>query len=65
MNPMPMITLSDEEKQKLVDLSQTGPELLIHRARLILAYAEGKPTLQAAMEPGFHVAERAFGNASF
>jgi hypothetical protein len=48
MNPMPMITLSDEDKQKLVDLSQTGPELLNHRARLILAYAEGKPTIQAA-----------------
>jgi hypothetical protein len=45
MNPMSLITLSDEEKQKLVEISQTGPELLNHRARLILAYSEGKPTI--------------------
>jgi CHAD domain-containing protein len=60
MKFMPMITLSDEDKQKLVDLSHSGPELLNHRARLILAYAEGKPTIQAAAE-----AEISRGRARF
>ncbi len=52
MIPMPIITLNDEEKQKLVVLSQSGPELINHRARLILAYAEGKPTIRAAADAG-------------
>jgi CHAD domain-containing protein len=50
MDGMPIINLSDEEKQSLEDLAESGTELLTHRARLILAYAEGKPTLQAASE---------------
>ena len=49
---MSSIQLSEDQKQKLVELSQSAPELLIHRARLILAYGEGKPTMQAAIEAG-------------
>ena len=52
MDFMPIIPLSDDQKRKLIDLSHAAPELLIHRARLILAYADGKPTLQAASEAG-------------
>src|SRR5512136_1288139 len=49
---MPIIQLSEEQQQKLTDLASSAPDLLIHRARLILAYAAGKPTLQAASEAG-------------
>src|SRR4030042_3749672 len=52
MEHMSILTLTDDQKRRLLELSQTAPELLIHRARLILAYAEGKPTLQAALEAG-------------
>jgi CHAD domain-containing protein len=48
MTPIPLIILSDEEKQQLMVLAETAPEEIIHRARLIMAYAEGKPTIQAA-----------------
>ena len=64
MNPMPIITLSDEERQYLVELSQSGSELISHRARLILAYAEGKPTISQLRMPGFRGVERASGNAN-
>jgi CHAD domain-containing protein len=49
---MTMILLSDDQKSELLRLTKTAPELLVHRARLILAYAEGKPTMQAAIEAG-------------
>jgi CHAD domain-containing protein len=49
---MPSIPLSDDQKQKLMAIAQSAPELLVHRARLILAYAAGKPTLLAANEAG-------------
>ncbi len=49
---MPTIRLTDDQKQKIEAIAQNAPELLIHRARLILAYAAGKPTLQAAGEAG-------------
>ena len=49
---MSNIQLTAEQKQKLTELSQSATELFIHRARLILAYAEGKPTMQAAMQAG-------------
>lgn len=49
---MTIIPLTDEQKRELLHLSQNAPELLIHRARLILAYSQGKPTLQAAAEAG-------------
>ena len=52
MVAMSNITLSNEEKQKIGELVQTAPELVIRRARLILAYAEGQPTLQAARQAG-------------
>ncbi len=65
MNPMPIITLSDEEKQKLVELSQSGPELLNHRARLILAYAEGKPTIRAAADAGISRGRARFWKREF
>ena len=46
------IQLSKDQKQKLEDITESAPELLKHRARLILAYAEGKPTMQASKEAG-------------
>ncbi len=57
---MAIITLTDVEKRRLLELSQEAPELLVHRARLILAYAEGKPTLQASL-----AAEISRGRARF
>lgn len=57
---MSAIPLSDDQKRKLLDLSQSASELLIHRVRLILAYSEGKPTMQAARE-----AEISRGRARF
>jgi CHAD domain-containing protein len=65
MNPMPITTLSDEERQQLVELSQTGPDLLSHRARLILAYAEGKPTIQAATDAGISRGRARFWKRQF
>lgn len=65
MNLKSMITLSDEEKQKLMDLSQGGPELLNHRARLILAYAEGEPTLRAAADAGISRGRARFWKRQF
>jgi CHAD domain-containing protein len=49
---MSNIQLHEDQKQKLEELSVSSSELLKHRARLILAYAAGKPTMQAAMEAG-------------
>jgi CHAD domain-containing protein len=49
---MSIIQLTPEQKKDLVRLTQTAPQLIVHRARLILAYAEGKPTMQAASEAG-------------
>jgi CHAD domain-containing protein len=65
MNHMLNILLTDEEKQKLVELSQMAPELLIHRARLILAYAEGKPTMQASIEAGISRGRARFWKRQF
>jgi CHAD domain-containing protein len=52
MNFMSDISLSEDQKYKLIDITQKSPELLIRRAQLILAYAEGKPTMQAASQAG-------------
>jgi len=49
---MSNIQLSKDQKLQLKELSESASELLKHRARLILAYAEGKPTMQAAIEAG-------------
>jgi CHAD domain-containing protein len=65
MNHMFTISLTDEEKQKLVELSQTAPHILIHRARLILAYAEGKPTMLASMEAGISRGRARFWKRQF
>ena len=62
---MSIIPLSDDQKRKLSDLSQTESELLMHRARLILAYAEGKPTMQAAMEAGISRGRARFWKRQF
>jgi len=45
---MNSVQLTPAEKQLLLEMADSGPEMIRHRARLILAYAEGKPTLQAA-----------------
>ena len=52
MAAMNNISLTDEQKHKLQEFVQSAPELIAHRAQLILAYAEGKPTLQAAQQAG-------------
>jgi len=62
---MSIIRLSDDQKRKLSDLSQSESKLLIHRARLILAYAEGKPTMQAAMEAGISRGRARFWKRQF
>jgi CHAD domain-containing protein len=49
---MSIILLTDEQKSELIRLTETAPQLLVNRAQLILAYAEGKPTMQAASEAG-------------
>jgi CHAD domain-containing protein len=65
MNLMSIILLSDEEKQRLLELSQLAPEIIMHRARLILAYAEGKPTLRASMEAGISRGRARFWKRQF
>ena len=62
---MSIIPLSDNQKRKLLELSQTESELLMHRVRLILAYAEGKPTMQAALEAGISRGRARFWKRQF
>lgn len=62
---MSIIPLSDDQKQQLVDLAQSESKLVTHRARLILAYAEGKPTLQAAKEAGISRGRARFWKRQF
>lgn len=62
---MPVIPLSEDQKQKLQELSKAAPELLVHRAILILAYAAGKPTLQAAGEAGISRGRARFWKRQF
>lgn len=62
---MPIIRLSDDQKQKLIELATSAPDLIIHRARLILAYAEGKPTLQAARDAGISRGRARFWKRQF
>lgn len=49
---MPNIVLTDEQKGRLEGLAQSSSQLFMHRARLILAYGEGLPTMQAASTAG-------------
>ncbi len=65
MNSMPIIMLSDEERLQLVELSQSGTELLSHRASLILGYADGKPTIKAAMDAGISRGRARFWKRQF
>jgi CHAD domain-containing protein len=65
MNHMSIISLTDEETQKLAEFAQAGPALLKKRARLILVYAEGKPTLQASMEAGISRGRARFWKRQF
>jgi CHAD domain-containing protein len=65
MNHMSIISLTDEETQKLVEFAQVGPALLRKRARLILVYGEGKPTLQASMEAGISRGRARFWKRQF
>ncbi len=65
MNRMTGICLSEEEKQVLAELAKTGPDLITHRARLILAYAEGKPTLHASTEAGISRGRARFWKRQF
>ncbi len=65
MDSMPVISLSDDQKQKLLELAQNAPELVTHRARLILAYAAGKPTLQAASDAGISRGRARFWKRQF
>jgi len=62
---MATISLSNEEKQKLVELSQSASDLINHRARLILAYADGKATLQASKEAGISRGRARFWKRQF
>jgi CHAD domain-containing protein len=48
-----------------MDIAQNSPELIIHRAHLILAYAEGKPTMQAAAEAGMSRGRARFWKRQF
>jgi CHAD domain-containing protein len=52
MDSMNLIQLTVEQKNELIRITQTAPHLLVNRAKLLLAYAEGKPTMQAASEAG-------------
>jgi CHAD domain-containing protein len=62
---MSIIQLSDDQKRKLLELAASASELLTHRARLILAYAEGKPTMHAAMEAGISRGRARFWKRQF
>jgi len=62
---MSTIQLSVHQKQQLLEYAQAGPELYSHRARLILAYGEGKPTMQAALEAGISRGRARFWKREF
>ena len=49
---MATIPLTDVETQKLLDLLKSASEQFPRRAGLILAYGEGKPSMQAALQAG-------------
>jgi len=49
---MSTIPLTEDQKIFLENLAHSDPSPVMHRARLILAYGEGKPTMQAALQAG-------------
>ncbi len=59
------IQLSEDQKQILEDLAQSSSELVMHRARLILAYGEGKSTMQASLEAGISRGRARFWKRQF
>ncbi len=59
------IILTTDEKDKLSDLALSAPDLLKHRALLILAYSTGKPTLQASRESGISTGRARFWKRQF
>jgi CHAD domain-containing protein len=59
------IILTEDEQRKLLEIAATSPDLLKHRALLILAYAEGKPTLQASRESGISTGRARFWKRQF
>ena len=65
MDSMPIIPLSEDQTQKITILAQSASELLMRRARLILAYASGKPTIQAAREAGISRGRARFWKRQF
>ena len=65
MMTMTAITLTDEEKRKLTEISQSAAEVYARRARLILAYGEGKPTLQASRFAGISRGRARFWKRQF
>ena len=62
---MSNIPLSDDQKQELAKLSQSASENLARRVRLILAYGEGKPTMQAAKQAGISRGRARFWKRQF
>jgi CHAD domain-containing protein/transposase len=49
---MSTIPLTEDQKIFLEGLAKSDPSPVMHRAMLILAYGEGKPTMQAAQQAG-------------
>ena len=62
---MSIIPLTNDQKLKLVELTQLATNPIIRRARLILAYAEGKPTMQASIEAGISRGRARFWKRQF
>jgi CHAD domain-containing protein len=65
MELMSQILLTDEQMQQLGLLTRSAPDAISRRARLILGYAEGKPTLQAAMQAGISRGRARFWKRQF
>jgi CHAD domain-containing protein len=59
------IQLSEDQKQILEALAQTSSELVMHRAKLILAYGGGKSTMQASLEAGISRGRARFWKRQF
>src|SRR4030042_6394278 len=62
---MSIIPITEGQKLKLIELTQLATNPIIRRARLILAYAEGKPTMQAAIEAGISRGRARFWKRQF
>ena len=58
-------TLTEEQQKQLVGLTQSKDAQIMHRAQLILAYAEGKPTMQASLQAGISRGRARFWKRQF